>query len=72
MSAPSFHILVAMVLSPLFFRMVFYLISLKFRDEKGSSILTLKMILFIIAVVFITGSLGFALWYRMDENSKEE
>jgi len=28
--------------------------------------LTLKMILFIIAVVFITGSLGFALWYRMD------
>jgi Trk-type K+ transport system membrane component len=30
------------------------------------------MILFIIAVVFITGSLGFALWYRMDKDSKEE
>jgi hypothetical protein len=57
---------------PYFLGWLFYLISLKFRDEKGSSILTLKMILFIIAVVFITGSLGFALWYRMDEDSKEE
>ncbi len=30
--------------------------------------MTLKMIMFIIAVVFISGSLILALWYRLNED----
>jgi hypothetical protein len=33
--------------------------------------MTLKMILFIILVVFIAGSLGLALWYRMNDEESD-
>jgi hypothetical protein len=33
--------------------------------------MSLKMIMFIIAVVFISGSLMLALWYRMNEDEDD-
>ena len=33
--------------------------------------MTLKMIMFIIAIVFISGSLFLAVWYRMNEDDDE-
>ncbi len=33
--------------------------------------MSLKMIMFIIAVVFINGSLMLALWYRMNEDEDD-
>jgi hypothetical protein len=33
--------------------------------------MSFKLILFIVAVVFIIGSLSLALWYRMYEDEKE-
>jgi len=38
---------------------------------KGSSILNLKLTFFIIAVVFIVGSLAIALWYRMNDDKDD-
>tara|TARA_B100000029_G_scaffold222102_2_gene219843 strand:+ start:1662 stop:1766 length:105 start_codon:yes stop_codon:yes gene_type:complete len=34
--------------------------------------MTLKMVGFIVLVTFIVGSLALALWYRMNEDSKDE
>jgi len=34
--------------------------------------MTLKLIMFIIAVVFIAGSLILALWYRMNEDTNKD